>query len=237
MGDFRKDIFLHGVRPDKHLADTREKKLVYHLELGPSDGLQAINLTRFDGVLLQGIISTTDDVVRICIRHGRKVGEFMERPKEFAVTEYTDILELRRLPTPVTELEGDWHWASGTDSLGKPIEISPYNVSFKSDICTIAFQGGQFDRRVRVDPDSTRIFGFMDNRAFLADNYRVEGDQLTLSGDGVTMVYQRGHAVLPKTVPKATDEQKSHWRSGIVEILGGRATDTTGHHNSSGTES
>ncbi len=58
----------------------------------------------------------------------------------------------------------------------------------------------------------------MDNRAFLADNYRVEGDQLTLSGDGVTMVYQRGHIARPKSIPKATEEQKSRWRSGIVDI-------------------
>ncbi len=128
---------------------------------------------------------------------------------------------------PITELEGDWHLVSGTDSLGKAVEVSPYNMSFKNDVCTIAFQGDQFVRRVRVDPDSTRIFGYMDNRAFLADNYRVEGDQLTLSGDGVTMVYHRGHIARPKTIPNATEEQKSRWRSGIVEILGGRATNKT----------
>ncbi len=127
---------------------------------------------------------------------------------------------------PGTELEGDWHLVSATDSRGRAVEVPPYNVSFRNHQFKLEYPGGEFDRAVKVYPNTKRI-SFIDHLGFIADNYKLEGDQLTLSGDGVKMVYHRGHVELSKSIPDATEEQKSRWRSGIVEILTQQSTDTS----------
>lgn len=128
---------------------------------------------------------------------------------------------------PVTELEGDWHLVSATDAEGKPVEFRPTNLTFKNDQYTFAYQGGQIDRRVEVYPDSKEIRYFKDDSGFVQDHYLLESDPLTIYDENRRNVFQRGHVVLTKTIPKATDEQKSRWRSGIVEILGGPSADKT----------
>ena len=166
---------------------------------------------------LIGIIEVTDDLVRICMNNSG--GEDTERPTEFAVTKDTDILELRRRPAPVTELEGDWHMVSATDKEGTPVDVRPTNMTLKNDQYTLAGQGGQIDRRVEVYPDSKEIRFFRDESGFVQDNYLLEGEQLTIYGENRRNVYHRGHVALPKSIAKATDEQKTRWRSGIVDII------------------
>ncbi len=178
-------------------------------------------------VTFPGIIEITDDGIRICLDDSH----LDQRPIVFAAGPATGLWELRRgvavsVPITKTELEGDWHLVSAIDSLGKAVEIPPYNVSFRNYQFTIEYLGGEFARGVKVYPNSKRI-NFMDHRGFIADNYHLEGDQLTLYGDGVTMVYQRGHVELSKSIPDATEEQRSRWRSGIVEILTQQSTDTS----------
>ena len=164
------------------------------------------------------IIEVTDDLVRIC--RNNSGGERTERPTEFAITKDTDILELRRRPEPVTELEGDWHLVSIKDKSGDPVDVRPMNLSFRNDQYTLSYQGYQNEERVEVYPDQKEIRYFADgDDAFTRDQYLLDSDQLTIYDENRRSVYHRGHVALPKSIAKATDEQKTRWRSGIVEIL------------------
>ena len=109
---------------------------------------------------------------------------------------------------------------SVTDQAGQSEEFSPANVSFRKDRYTYAYQHDQIDRRIEVYPDKKEIRYFEDgNDAYSDSKYVLDGDQLTIVHEPQQRIYARGHVVLPKTIPKATGEQKSRWRSGIVEIL------------------
>ncbi len=145
----------------------------------------------------------TDDVLRICMNNSG--GEDVERPTEFVITKDTDILELRRRPAPVTELEGHWHLVSATDKSGRPVEVSPANVSFRKDRYTYADQDFQIDRRIEVYPDNKEIRFFADgNDAYSESRYLLDCDQLTIADESQQRVYARGHVALPKSIPAAT---------------------------------
>lgn len=164
------------------------------------------------------------------LREQRSITLELQIPPEIAATPLAIAAQREdsrntRMVAPITELEGEWHLVAAADAQGKPVEFKPANLIFKNDQYTLAYQGGQIDRRVEVYPDSKEIRYFKDDSGFVQDHYLVEGDQLTIYNENRRNVYQRGHAVLPKTIPKATDEQKSRWRSGIVEILGGPSAD------------
>jgi hypothetical protein len=78
---------------------------------------------------------------------------------------------------------------------------------------------------VEIYPDLKEIRYFKDKSGFVQNHYVLEGDRLTIYDDTGRNEYVRGHVALPKTIPKATEEQKSRWRSGIVEILGQPSAD------------
>ena len=94
------------------------------------------------------------------------------------------------------------------------------NLSFRNDRYTLSYQGYQNERRVEVYPDQKEIRYFADgDDAFTRDQYLLDSDQLTIYGENRRSVYHRGHVALPKSIAKATDEQKTRWRSGIVDII------------------
>lgn len=120
----------------------------------------------------------------------------------------------------VTELEGDWHLVSIKDKAGDPVDVQPMNLSFRNDRYTLSYQGYQNERRVEVYPDQKEIRYFADgDDAFTRDQYLMDSDQLTIYTENRRNVYHRGHVALPKSIAKATDEQKTRWRSGIVDII------------------
>ncbi|MFO0999460.1 MAG: hypothetical protein U0936_03920 [Planctomycetaceae bacterium] len=127
----------------------------------------------------------------------------------------------RLQPDVLSELEGDWHQISAMDKDGKPLTVRPVNMSFKKDQYTLAYQGGQNNRRVEVFSGKKEIRYFQEGEynGFVQDHYLLEGDQLTIYDENRRNVYQRGHVALPKSIPAATDEQKSLWRSGIVNVI------------------
>jgi len=144
------------------------------------------------------------------------------------MTSTTDALQKPATTAPVTELEGDWHLVSITDKAGDPVEVRPINLSFRNDRYTLVYQGDQIDRRVEVYPDQKEIRYFADgNDSFSRTQYLLISDELTIDGESQKRVYHRGHVRIPRSIPKATDEQKSRWRSGIVDIIAQQANAAT----------
>ena len=168
-----------------------------------------------------GIIEVTDDGIRLCLDNS----QLDQRPIVFAAGPATGLWELRRgvaVPVAVTEteLEGDWHLVSIKDKAGDPVDVQPMNLSFRNDRYTLSYQGYQNERRVEVYPDQKEIRYFADgDDAFTRDQYLMDSDQLTIYTENRRNVYHRGHVALPKSIAKATDEQKTRWRSGIVDII------------------
>ncbi|MEJ7592959.1 MAG: hypothetical protein WKF77_15535 [Planctomycetaceae bacterium] len=126
----------------------------------------------------------------------------------------------KTLDVASTELEGDWHLVSITDKAGDPVEVRPVNLSFRNDRYTLAYQGGQTDRRIEVYPDQKEIRYFEDGEVtFAQSKYILDSNQLTILDESQKRVYHRDHVRLPKSIPEATEEQKARWRSGVVEVM------------------
>ena len=184
------------------------------LVIGPNDGNQRRET--------QGIIEITGDTVKLCYDPQLAKGK-IKRPVAFADGTHATLWTLSRSQASVqaAELEGDWHLVSVTDKNGQSEEISPANMSFRKDRYTYADQDFQIDRRIEVYRDKKEIRFFVNgNDAYSEAQYILDGDQLTIVDESQQRVHARGHAPLPKTIPRATEEQKSRWRSGIVEIIG-----------------
>lgn len=192
------------------------------LKLGEAGPPQQIDVIAFpndaqDRHTSLGIIEIKDDVVRICLDNSSD----SKRPEVFAVSPHVLIWELRRKPE-VTELEGDWHLVSSTDHEGK-VTVWPMNHTYRGDRHTMTHSSGHFERRVVVNPQekSIQTYKLDDDSGFFLDHYELKGNQLITRDDQKgEKVYERGHVRIPKTIPRASEEQMLRWRSGIVEIIG-----------------
>ncbi len=210
------DIILHRLKPDKSFADPREEKPIYRLELGPSDTLQTVNLSSQDGVLLQGIILITDDLIRICVC--KKVGDHMERPTEFAVTKDTNILDLRRRAAPVTELEGDWHLVAYMDKW--QTERRPINLTIRANQETATlWTGKSVSRSIVVDARAKTIdFGSGEMKGGLPNQIVAEHGTYELTDDVLTIHYEYTITDSVSGVVVQKGQHTNIWKRGLREI-------------------
>lgn len=114
--------------------DINNTDIPVQLKPGPAGSPQPIDLIYFPNdrknrMEFLGIIELVDDTVRICMSNSSDPN----RPTAFAAGKDASLWELRRQPAvhQVSELEGDWHLESATDTTGKPREIKPDNWTIR----------------------------------------------------------------------------------------------------------
>ncbi len=242
IAEIRNNVMTWSLDPPQ---PENDKPPVFLIKLGEPGTPQPVDLVMNpnDGpkrLEMPGIIEISDDLIRIC------TSESQQRPEVFSVGENTDIyvLSQRAAAPAITELEGDWHLESLT--VFSQESHPPMNLTVRGDqYVTISPPDDRTAHQISID---AKAGTFQLERSVVSEGstaqiteqgtYTLRGDHLTLQTSktitrttrvggeggeersvGIVRTWRRGHRPFPMTLPPATKDQETRWRSAIVEIL------------------